>query len=61
METNVSYGLIIPQCIIFEMVRNDAYSSSMARNPFNFDLFGLQIIWLTVNGEEAPFLQALMR
>ena len=34
-ETNLFNGLI-PQCIIFEMARNDAHNGNFARNPFNF-------------------------
>ena len=36
-ETDLFNGLI-PQCIIFGMVRNDAYNGSLARNPFIFHL-----------------------
>ena len=39
-ETDLVNGLI-PQCIIFGMERNDAYNGSLARNPFNFQLFDL--------------------
>ena len=53
-ETDLFHGLI-PQCIIFGMVRNDAYNGNLGRNPFNFQLFGLQDIRLTVNGEETPY------
>jgi len=53
-ETNLFNGLI-PQCIIFEMVRNDAYSGHMARNPFNFQLFALNALRVTSNGEELPY------
>ena len=53
-ETDMFNGLI-PQCIIFGMVRNDAYNGSLARNPFNFQLFDLNAVRVTVNGEEIPY------
>ena len=53
-ETDLLNGLI-PQCLIFGMVRNDAYNGHLTRNPFNFQLFDLQGIRLTVNGEEMPY------
>ena len=37
------------------MVRNDAYNGNLARNPFNFQLFGLNAVRVTVNGEETPY------
>ena len=43
------------QCIIFGLVRNDVFDGNLARNPFNFELFDLQDIRLTVNGEEMPY------
>ncbi|XP_015767369.1 PREDICTED: uncharacterized protein F54H12.2-like [Acropora digitifera] len=52
-ETDLFNGLI-PQCLIFGMVRNDAYNGNLARNPFNFQLLDLQGVRLTVNGEEMP-------
>ena len=53
-ETDLFNGLI-PQCIIFGMVRNDAYNGSLTRNPFNFQLFDLNAVRVTVNGEEIPY------
>ena len=53
-ETDRFNGLI-PQCIIFGMVRNDAYNGNLSRNPFNFQLFDLNAVRLTVNGEELPY------
>ena len=53
-ETDLFHGFI-PQCIIFGLVRNDAFNGNLARNPFNFELFDLQNIRLTVNGEEMPY------
>ena len=53
-ETDLFNGLV-PQCIIFGMVRNDAYNGNLARNPFNFQLFGLNAVRVTVNGEETPY------
>ena len=53
-ETDLFNGLI-PQCIIFGMVRNDAYNGSLARNPFNFQLFDVNAVRLTVNGEEIRY------
>ena len=53
-ETDLFNGLI-PQCIIFGMVRNDAYNGNLGRNPFNFQLFDLNAVRLTVNGEELPY------
>lgn len=53
-ETDLFNGLV-PQCIIFGMVRNDAFSGSLTRNPFNFHLFGLDAIRLTVSREETPY------
>ena len=53
-ETDLFHGFI-PQCIIFGLVRNDAFNGNLARNPFNFELFDLQDIRLTVNGEEMPY------
>ncbi|XP_068750794.1 uncharacterized protein F54H12.2-like [Montipora capricornis] len=53
-ETDLFHGFI-PQCIIFGLVRNDAFNGNLARNPFNFELFDLQGIRLTVNGEEMPY------
>ena len=53
-ETDLFNGLI-PQCIIFAMVRNDAYNGSLKRNPFNFQLFDLNAVRVTVNGEEIPY------
>ena len=37
------------------MVRNDAYKGNLGRNPFNFQLFDLNAVRLTVNGEETPY------
>ena len=53
-ETDLFHGFI-PQCIIFGLVRNDALNGNLARNPFNFELFDVQNIRLTVNGEEMPY------
>ena len=53
-ETDLFNGLI-PQCLIFGLVRNDAYNGHLAHNPFNFQLFDLQDLRLTVNGEEMPY------
>ena len=53
-ETDLFNGLIL-QCIIFGMVRNDAYKGNLRRNPFNFQLFDLNAVRLTVNGEEMPY------
>ena len=53
-ETDLFNGLI-PQCIIIGMVRNDAYNGNLGRNPFNFQLFDLNAVRLTVNGEEMPY------
>ena len=53
-ETDLFNGLI-PQCIIFGMVRNNAYNGNFARNPFNFQLFDVNAVRLTVNGEEIPY------
>ena len=50
-ETDLFNGLI-PQCLIFGMVRNDAHNGNLARNPFNFKPFDVQGGRLTVNGEE---------
>ena len=52
-ETDLFNGLI-PQFPIFGLVRNDAYNGHLAHNPFNFQLFDLQDVRLTVNGEEMP-------
>ena len=40
-ETDL-FNCLIPQCLIFGMVRNDAYNGNVARNPFNFQLLDLQ-------------------
>ena len=53
-ETDLFNGLI-PQCIIFGIAWNDAYNGSLARNPFNFQLFDLNAVRVTVNGEEIPY------
>ena len=53
-ETNLFHG-VIPQCIIFGMVRNDTYNGNLGRDPFKFELIGLQDICLTVNREETPY------
>ncbi|XP_015764367.1 PREDICTED: uncharacterized protein F54H12.2-like [Acropora digitifera] len=53
-ETDLFNGLI-PQCLIFGMVQNDAYNGKLARNPFNFQLFDVQGVRLTVNAEEMPY------
>ena len=53
-KTDLFNGLI-PQCIIFGMVQNDAFNGSLARNPFNFQLFGLDAVRVTDNGEEMPY------
>ena len=52
-ETDLFNGLV-PRCIIFGMVRNDAYNENFARNPFNFQLFDVNAVRLTVNDEEIP-------
>ena len=54
-KTNLFNGLI-PQFIIFGMVQNDAYNGNLGRNPFNFQLFDLNAVRVTVNGEEIPCL-----
>ena len=36
------------------MVRNVANNGNLARNPFNFQLFDVQGVRLTANGEEMP-------
>ena len=53
-DTDLFNGLI-PQCIILGMVQNDAYNGSLARNPFNFQLFDLNAVRVTVNGEEIAY------
>ena len=53
-ETDLFNGLI-PQCIIFGMVRNNAYNGSLTRNTFNFQLFDLNAVRVTVNSEEIPY------
>ena len=53
-ETDL-FNELIPQCIIFGMVRNDAYNDSLARNPFNFQLFDVNAVRRAVNGEEIPY------
>ena len=53
-ETDLFNGLT-PQCIIFGMVRNDAYNGNLGRNSFNFQLFDLNAVRLTVNGGEMPY------
>ena len=50
-DTYLFNGLL-PQCIIFGIVLNDAFNGSLTRNPFKVNLFGLSAIRLTVNGEE---------
>ena len=37
------------------MVRNNAYNGNLARNLLNFQLFDVQGVCLTVNGEEMPY------
>ena len=54
-ETDLFNGLN-PQCLIFGMVRYDAYNGNLARNPFNFQLFDVQEVRLTLNAEEMPYL-----
>ena len=44
----------IPRRIVIGFVRNDAYVGNKDRNPFNFQLFGLKMLKLLVNGEEYP-------
>ena len=53
-ETDLFNGLI-PQCVNFGMVLNDAYNEHLTHNPLNFQLFDLQGVCLTVNGEEMPY------
>ena len=53
-ETDLFNGLI-PQCIIFGMVLNDAYNGNLGRDPFNFQLLDLNAVRVTVNGEEMPY------
>ena len=36
-------------------MRNDTFNGNLARNPFNFELFDLQDIQLTVNGEKMGY------
>ena len=36
-------------------MRNDTFNGNLARNPFNFELFDVQDIQLTVNGEEMAY------
>ena len=36
------FNVLIPQSLIFGMVRNDAYNGHLAHNPINFQLFDLQ-------------------
>ena len=52
---NDLFNWLIPQCIIFGMVRNDACNGNLSRNPFNFQLFDLNAVRLTVSGEELPY------
>ena len=37
------------------MVRNDTCIGHLENNPFNFQLFDLQGVRLTVSGEEMPY------
>ena len=46
---------LTPQNLIFGMVRNDACIGHLENNPFNFQLFDLQGVRLTVSGEEMPY------
>ena len=57
-ETDL-FGSFIPQCIIFGLIRNDVFNGNFLRNPFNFELFDLEDIRLTVNGEEMLYAQDL--
>ena len=49
------FNVLIPQSLIFGMVRNDAYNGHLAHNPINFQLFDLQGVRLGVKGEEMPY------
>ena len=40
-QTDLFHGFI-PQCIVFGLVRNDAFNGNFARNPFNLELFDLK-------------------
>ena len=53
-ETDL-FNSLIPKCIIFGMMRNDAYNGNLGRNPFNFQPFDLNAFRLTVNGDEMPY------
>ena len=46
---------LAPQSLIFGMVRNDACIGHLENNPFNFQLFDLQGVRLTVSEEEMPY------
>ena len=44
-----NFGHIIPSKIIFGLVEDEAYSGSLAKNPFNFKPFNLERITLIVD------------
>ena len=39
----------------FSLVGKDAYNRHLTHNPFHFQLFDLQDVRLTVNGEKKPY------
>lgn len=53
-EPNLSTG-ILPRKVIIGLVRTDAFSGSLHRNPFNFQHFNVSSIALKKKGTSIPF------
>ena len=51
---NIFNSGLIPERIIIGLITNKAYNGDYGLNPFNFGLFALKEIKLTVNGAEIP-------
>ena len=52
--SNIFSNGIIPERIIIGLITNEAYNGSYTTNPFNFGLFALKELKLTVNNVEIP-------
>ena len=51
---NIFNSGVVPERIVIGLVTNKAYNGDYKLNPFNFGLFGLKEIKLTVNNAEIP-------
>ena len=59
-QDNIFSGLV-PTSFVFGLVDAASYNGDYAKNPYNFKHYHVSTITLTVNGEEIPFKQLVLK